>query len=137
LYQISRKLGLDNPNGRGHVSRSSMYGDALETFVGAIYLDKGFRFTRTFIISKLITHYELDNIIQNKADFKSLIIEWAQREGKEIRFEILEEHGTRHHREFISQVLVNDEPFATGNGFAKKKAEQSASEQASLQLELK
>jgi ribonuclease-3 len=142
LNQISRKLGLDrlieyDGNRRGMSPRSSMYGDALEAFVGAIYLDKGFRFTRTFIISKLITHYDLDSIIQNNVNFKSLIIEWAQREGKEIRFEILEERGTRHHREFISQILVNDEPFATGNGFTKKKAEQSASEQACAILELK
>lgn len=142
LNQISRKLGLDNlieydGNRKGMSPRSSMYGDALEAFVGAIYLDKGFRFTRTFIISKLITHYDLDSIIQNNANFKSLIIEWAQREGKEIRFEILEERGTRHHREFISQILVDDEPFATGNGFTKKKAEQSASEHACALLELK
>lgn len=142
LNQISRKLGLDklieyDGNHRGMSPRSSMYGDALEAFLGAIYLDKGFRFTRSFIIGKLLTHYDLESIIQNNINFKSLIIEWAQREGKDIRFEILEERGTRHHREFISQILVNDEPFAQGNGFTKKKAEQSASEKACGLLELR
>ncbi len=142
LNQISRKLGLDSlieydGNRRGMSPRSSMYGDALEAFVGAIYLDKGFRFTKKFIISRLLTHYDLDSIVQNNANFKSLIIEWAQRENKEIRFEILEERGSRHHREFISQLYVDEQPFSRGNGFTKKKAEQSAAEKACQQLELK
>ncbi|HEV7351310.1 ribonuclease III [Telluribacter sp.] len=142
LNQISRKLGLDrlieyDGNRRGMSPRSSMYGDALEAFVGAIYLDKGFTFTRKFIIKKLLAHYDLDNIIQNNVNFKSLVIEWAQREGKDVRFEIVEERGNRHHREFISRLLVDDEPFAVGNGYTKKKAEQSAAEKACEQLELK
>ena len=142
LNQIARKLGLDHlieydGNRRGMSPRSSMYGDALEAFVGAIYLDKGFRFTRKFIVSKLLAHYDLEAIIQNNVNFKSVIIEWAQRESKEIRFEILEERGNRHHREFIAQLLVDDEPFTTGTGFTKKKAEQSAAEKACEQLELK
>jgi ribonuclease-3 len=142
LNQISRKLGLDrlieyDGNRRGMSPRSSMYGDALEAFVGAIYLDKDFRFTRKFILKKLLAHYDLEDIIQNNINFKSIIIEWAQREGKDIRFEILEEKGNRHHREFISQLLVEEIPFTTGNGFTKKKAEQAAAEKACEQLELK
>ncbi len=142
LNQISRKLGLDglieyDGNRRGMSPRSSMYGDALEAFVGAISLDKGFRFTRNFILKKLLSHYDLEDIIQNNINFKSLIIEWAQREGKEIRFEILEEKGNRHHREFISQLFVEEEAFTVGNGFTKKKAEQAAAEKACEQLDLK
>lgn len=142
LNQISRKLGLDglieyDGNRKGMSARSSMYGDALEAFVGAIYLDKGFRFTRKFILKKLLTHYDLEDIILNNVNFKSLIIEWAQREGKEIRFEVVEEKGNRHHREFISQLVVEDEAFTIGNGFTKKKAEQSAAEKACVQLALR
>lgn len=142
LNQISRKLGLDrlieyDGNRKGMSPRSSMYGDALEAFVGAIYLDKGFRFTRKFILKKLLAHYDLENIIQNNVNFKSLVIEWAQREGKEIRFEIVEERGNRHHREFISQLIVEEVAFTTGNGFTKKKAEQAAAEKACEQLDLR
>ncbi len=143
LNQIARKLGIDelieyDGNRRGGMSsRSSMYGDALEAFIGAIYLDKGHRFTRKFILNKLLAHYDLEDIILNNINFKSVIIEWAQREGKEIRFEILEENGNRHQREFIVQLFVEDEPFTTGNGFTKKKAEQSAAEKACGQLALR
>ena len=142
LNQIARKIGLDrlieyDGTRRGMPPNSSMYGDALEALVGAVYLDKGFRFTRKFITKELLTHYDLDALINNNANYKSRIIEWAQREGKEVRFEILEEKGSRHFREFISQVVVNGEAFSKGSGYSKKKAEQSAAEKACELLELK
>ncbi|MFN8349590.1 MAG: ribonuclease III [Spirosomataceae bacterium] len=142
LNGIARKIGLDrliefDGNRRSMPHNSSMYGDALEALVGAVYLDKGFRFTRRFITKELLTHYDLDALINNNANFKSRLIEWAQREGKEVRFSIVQENGSRHFREFISQVTLDGEVFATGNGYSKKKAEQSAAEKACEQLELK
>lgn len=142
LNQISRKLGLDrfieyDGNRRGMSPRSSMFGDTLEAFVGAIYLDQGHQFTKQFILKKLLTHYDLDAIVQNNLNFKSILIEWTQKEGKEIRFDVLEEKGSRHQREFIIQLFIDNEPIASGNGFTKKKAEQSAAEKAYELLELK
>ena len=142
LNGIARKIGLDrliefDGNRKGMPPNSSMYGDALEALVGAVYLDKGFRFTRKFITKELLTHYDLDALINNNANFKSRLIEWAQREGKEVRFMIVEEKGSRHIHEFISQVILNGEVFAQGSGYSKKKAEQSAAEKACEQLELK
>ena len=99
-----------------------------------MYLDKGFAFTRHFILGELLAHYDIDAVVQTNGNFKSRLIEWAQRAGKEIRFEILSEKGNSHFREFISQVLLNDEPFATGSGYSKKKAEQAAAEKALSQL---
>ncbi len=143
LNGISRKIGLDRlieydgSRTRNLPARTSMYGDALEALVGAVYLDKGFRFTRRFILKELLTHYDLDAVVNNNANFKSRLIEWAQREGKEIRFEIISEKGNSHYREFIAQVLVDDEPYTTGSGYSKKKAEQSAAEKAFEMLQLK
>jgi ribonuclease-3 len=140
LNGISRKIGLDQlieydgSRTRAMPARTSMYGDALEALVGAIYLDKGFRFSRRFILKNLLSHYDIESIVQTNGNFKSRLIEWSQREGKEIRFEILSEKGSSHFREFIAQVIVDDEPFATGSGYSKKKAEQAAAEKALLLL---
>lgn len=136
LNGIARKLGLDQlieydgSRTRSLPARTSMYGDALEALVGAVYLDKGFRFTRRFILKGLLSHYDIDSVVQNNANFKSRLIEWAQREGKEIRFETLAERGNSQFREFVAQVYVGDEAFATGTGYSKKKAEQAAAEKA-------
>nr|WP_208493008.1 ribonuclease III [Spirosoma utsteinense] len=136
LNGIARKIGLDSlieydgSRTRSLPTRTSMYGDALEALVGAVYLDKGFRFSRQFILKELLSHYDIESVVQNNVNFKSRLIEWAQRAGKDIRFEILSEKGNSHFREFIAQVMIADEPFATGSGYSKKKAEQAAAEKA-------
>ena len=136
LNGIARKIGLDElieydgNRTRSLPTRTSMYGDALEALVGAVYLDKGFRFSRRFILKELLSHYDIESVVQNNINFKSRLIEWAQRTGKEIRFEILSEKGNSHFREFIAQGMIADEPFATGTGYSKKKAEQAAAEKA-------
>lgn len=143
LNGIARKIGLDGlieydgSRTRSMPARTSMYGDALEALVGAVYLDKGFRFSRRFILKDLLSHYDIDLIVQTNGNFKSRLIEWAQREGKEIRFDIISEQGNSHFREFIAQVSVGDDPFATGSGYSKKKAEQAAAEKAFELLAIK
>ncbi len=141
LNDIARKIGLDQlieydgNRTRGLPARTSMYGDALEALVGAVYLDKGFNFSRRFILNELLTHYDIESVVQNNANYKSRLIEWAQRSGKDIRFEIVSEKGNSQFREFVAQVVVADEPFATGSGYSKKKAEQSAAEKAIALIE--
>lgn len=98
-----------------------MYGDALEAFIGAIYLDKGFAFTQNFIISKILTQYfDLEIIVQNNPNFKSLLIEWAQKEGKKAQF-TLEEEGLHHNKEFTAFVLLDGEKFLKEKDIQKRK----------------
>ncbi len=143
LNTVARKIGLNrlvvfDGHRRTTLTHKSMYGDALEALVGAIYLDKGFDFSRRFIIKRLIKpHFDLENIVQNNQNYKSIMIEWAQRANKKIHFEILEERGAIHNKEFVAQVVIDGEPFATGSGYSKKKAEQAAAEKSCEILELK
>jgi ribonuclease-3 len=135
LNVLGRKLGLDEiiefeNQKRTILSRSSMYGDALEAFIGAIYLDKGFKFTQQFIIKKILTQYfDLETVVQNNPNFKSILIEWAQKEGKKAQFS-LEEEGLHHNKEFTAFVLIDGEKIAEGKGYSKKKAEQTAAMKA-------
>jgi len=142
LNVLGRKLGLDEvieyENQKKTVlSRSSMYGDALEAFIGAIYLDKGFDFIQNFIISKILTQYfDLEIVVQNNPNFKSLLIEWAQKEGKKAQF-TLEEEGLNHNKEFTAFVLLDGEKISEGKGYSKKKAEQTAAMKACEELGIK
>ena len=143
LNNLARKIGLNklivfDGNRKTALTHKSMNGDALEALVGAIYLDRGFKYCRKFIIKRLIgPHYDLDKIILTNLNFKSLVIEWAQRENKSLRFEIIEEKGDIHHKEFIAQIIIDEKPFTTGSGYSKKKAEQSAAEKSCEILQLK
>ncbi|MDX2305560.1 MAG: ribonuclease III [Microscillaceae bacterium] len=142
LNGLSQKIGLDEliqyeGNNRGKTAYKSLNGDALEALVGAIYLDKGFRACARFIIHRLIrNHLDLEEIVANNKNFKSIVIEWAQKENRELRFEIIKEVGSKHQREFVAQIFVDDEPLATGSGYSKKKAEQAAAQKSCEVLNL-
>ena len=130
LNLLAKKIGVGNivqfDNKNAHLQQVIL-GNTLEAIVGAIYLDKGYLRTRKFVIDKLITpNYDLEELVNSNSNFKSKIIEWAQREGKEVRFEILNVKKARNHKEFTAQVMVNNEAMGTGYGNSKKKAEQDA-----------
>ncbi|MFC3811979.1 ribonuclease III [Lacihabitans lacunae] len=134
LNIVARRIGLDKLiefDGQRNFHRTSMFGDAMEALIGAIYLDKGFTFTKKFIISKLLTnHFDLDEVISNNTNYKSTILSWAQADGRKVEFMIVEEKGKNHSKEFIAQVLVDAEVISSGSGWNKKKAEQDASRRA-------
>jgi ribonuclease-3 len=141
LNVLGRKLGLEEVieyenQRKTSLSRSSMYGDALEAFIGAVYLDKGFGFTKKFITQKILTQYfDLDTVVQNNPNFKSILIEWAQKEGKKVQF-TLDEEGVHHDKEFTAFVLLENEKIAEGKGYSKKKAEQNAAMKACEALKI-
>jgi ribonuclease III len=136
LNNLSKKVGISalvefDAIKKNALSHKSIYGDTLEAFVGAVYLDRDFYFCKTFIIRKLIIpHFDFQDLIHNDPNYKSKIIEWAQKENKEVRFEILEVKSNKHFKEFIAQVFVDDEPLSKGHGLSKKKAEQDAAEKS-------
>lgn len=131
LNKISRKIGLKDLiefNYQGNtLTPKSIYGDSLEALIGAIYLDKGFFFTKRFIINKLLnTHYDLDELIHTTSNYKSKIIEWSQKENREISFEIIHTEEEKRQKQFTAQVIIDGIPHEQGFGPSKKKAEQDA-----------
>lgn len=141
LNGVARKMGIDqvieydNSHRSNRRSHKSINGNTLEALVGAVYLDQGFGFCRAFIMDKILAHFDLSEIVQTNTNYKSMIIEWAQKNNYQVRFEIVDTRGTNHHKEFIAQLFLDDKPICQGSGYSKKKAEQSASEKAIQQLE--
>ncbi|MBN8578560.1 MAG: ribonuclease III [Cyclobacteriaceae bacterium] len=112
-------------------------GNTLEALVGAIYLDKGYLRTKKFVIDKLIQPYfDLEVVVSSNSNHKSKLIEWTQRESKEIRFDVEEIKKGRNQREFAAQVFIADQPFGQGFGLTKKKAEQDAAEKTCIMLQI-
>ena len=104
-----------------------MLGDTLEALIGAVYLDKGYNSCRRFILNKLITPYlDIESIINYNPNFKSRVIDWAHRNNKSVSFAILDVIENRNYKEFIAQVMIDDQPMGKGSGFSKKSAEQEA-----------
>lgn len=137
LNALALKIGLNKilefqnqfPHSR-HVNKS-IYGNALEAFIGAIYLDRGYKFCTNFIINGLIKpHINIQEVIDNHHNYKSTLIEWSQKQGKSIAFKIVNEEGSKHAKEFTSHVLIDNKSVGRGVGFSKKKAEQAAAQKA-------
>ena len=142
LNLVAKKMGISDiveytNNRKSRQAYKSIYGDTLEALVGAVYLDRGFRATRKFIISKMLRQqYDLEKLIKTNPNYKSKIIEWAHRKNKDVKFEITEIKGSSHNREFMAELQVEGEPIAKGNGFSKKKAEQDAAQKSCVKLHI-
>lgn len=139
LNNLARKIGIASIvqyDSRNTQLQKVILGNTLEALVGAVYLDKGYLRCKKFVIDKLIQPYfDLEVVVKSESNHKSKVIEWAQRTGKEIKFEITEnKHGRG--REFAAQVIVEGESCGQGFGLTKKKAEQSAAEKACLVLKI-
>lgn len=137
LNKLGRKIGIAelvkyDEKKKSALSYKSLYGDALEAFIGAVYLDKGYAPCKQFIIKKLISpHIDLKEVVMTNPNFKSKVIEWAQKSNKEVSFEIIElKSGRNQLKEFTAQLLIDNEPICTGTGFNKKKAEQDAAQKS-------
>ena len=117
-------------------TRVNLLGNAFEALIGAIYLDKGYRRTKRFMTKKILGKFlDIDRLARKESDFKSRIIEWAQKNKQEISFVSQEETlPDSHETYFSSQVILVDRELGTGTGHSKKDAEQKAAEEALLNI---
>lgn len=114
----------------------NIYGNALEALIGAIYIDKGYQKVKKFIIHKIIKgNIDLNELTKNDSDYKSQIIEWAQKNRIEVKFMDEEIESTEVTTQYFSSIIkVDDQVLGAGNGSSKKEAQQHAACQALSQI---
>lgn len=136
LNQLARKLGFEqliqyDTRMVNSTRQSSLLGDAFEALVGAIYLDKGYDFTKNFLINHIIkSHIDIHKLEQTETNYKSKLIEWCQRHGKDITFELIENQQGESNKLFTVQVMIDGDILGSGKEFNKKNAEKLAAERA-------
>ena len=134
LNNIALKIGLDKFIGstnKGQHHNTHIYGNALEALIGAIYIDRGYSFCRTFVIEKVLTVIpDIESIIKDDNNYKSLLIEWSQKEHREVTFNLLSEEKRTDGMLFTTEVLVDGELYGLGEGFSKRESQQNAAKEA-------
>ena len=118
--------GEDQTGGRG---RKSILSDALEAVIGAIYLDGGFANAKEFIHKYILTDIEHKQLFY---DSKTILQELIQGRHEQLSYELIDESGPDHDKQFTVAVLVDGERVSEGEGHTKKAAEQQAAYQALL-----
>ena len=136
LNQLARKLGFEeliqyDSRMVNSTRQGSLLGDAFEALIGAIYLDKGYDFTKNFLVNHIIkSHIDIHKLEQTETNFKSKLIEWCQRHGKDITFELIENQDGESNKLFTVQASIDGEIMGQGKEFNKKNAEKLAAERA-------
>ncbi|MFH1582531.1 MAG: ribonuclease III [bacterium] len=112
-------------------ARQYILANTFESFVGAAYLDKGYKVCEQFIKKHLLS--ELPEIIEKGLyrDSKSFFQEKAQgKTGITPIYKILRESGPDHAKHFTVGVFLDKKLIAEGSGSSKQEAEESAAKKA-------
>lgn len=127
-------MGLDKlikvEQDTGNVYRS-ISGDTFEALIGAIYLDKGYSFVRKVIINRIIgCHVDMELLENKELNYKSTLIEFAQKEKKSVEFKVISEKGSGYKKQYEVAVYYDNIAVSTGFGYTIKEAEQISAENA-------
>jgi len=141
LNDIAIKMGLKkitiyNKND-GSLKVSQIFGNTLEALVGAIYVDKGFNPTKQWVLRHIIIpHMFVEDLETLEINHKNKLYGWANKNGKNLEFETLDERFENGRRLFTVGAVVDGELIAEGRAFNKKDASQIASQIAVEKLGL-
>ena len=134
LNELGRDLGLLNlvksaiPKENFGVN---IHGNLFEALVGAIYQDRGYKYTRKFINKRVIEPYvDIEKLEGRVISYKSLLIEWCQKEKKTFDFNTYEDSGQDVVRHFSVRLSIDDKQVAKARSTSKKKAEEKAAKRA-------
>lgn len=120
---------------KSNVARSKfgddIHGNIFEALIGAIYLDRGYRYCEKFIHYRVITPYVDVLKLEGKiTSYKSLFIEWCQKQKNEFLYEVYEDSGNDPIKHFSVKLFLDGKIIAKGRATSKKKAEEIASKRA-------
>ncbi len=134
LNEVGKDLGLIQLAKKPDSKRKFSYnanGDLFESLLAAIYLDRGFRMMDKFVRKRLINPYvDLEKLQGKITSYKSLMIEWCQKHHYDYEFEVYEDSGKDHNKNFGVKLYVKGEVVSKGRSTSKKKAEEIASRRA-------
>lgn len=142
LYKTAEELGVESylylskgeAKDKNKKSRQYILADVVEAIIGAIYLDQGFKKAEEFVKKYIISQFDKILKDQSYLDPKSKFQEKAQeKKGITPHYEILEEKGPDHDKDFKVGLYLNNELITTGRGSSKQEAQVEAAK-AGLKL---
>jgi ribonuclease-3 len=133
LNEIALRMGLKKitlyNKSDSSLKISQIFGNTLEALVGAIYLDKGYKKTSKWVAERIILpHMFMDDLELLEINHKNKLYGWANKNGKVLEFETVNENIENGRRLFTIAAVVEGEVIAEGKAFNKKDASQIAAQ---------
>lgn len=143
LAKIAREMSLGEYilMGRGEEhsggrERPSILANTLEAVIGAVYLDSGLKMSRKFVLSLIRDEIDSVNDLSYMRDPKTALQEYVQKKYKERPvYQVVEERGPDHMKEFTVRLIINGREIVTGEGPSKRKAEMNAAKASLKKIE--
>ena len=136
LYTYSMKLGLNEfvllghgEEASGGRTRKTIIADIFESFIGALFLDQGISFVKSFIYEHVIPLIEKHEV-EFFSDYKSILQEYVQTDRRSLDYEVVYEEGPSHNKVFTVVVKIDGIVYGKGVAHSKKEAEQEAAHDA-------
>jgi ribonuclease-3 len=141
LNDIALRMGLKKitiyNKTDGALKLSQIFGNTLEALIGAVYLDLGYKKTEKWVMKKIILpHMFVDDLETREINQKNKLYGWANKNGRLLEFETIDEKLENGRRLFTVAAMVNGENIAEGKAFNKKDASQIAAQLAVEKLGL-
>ena len=141
LNEIALKMGLKKITFYNKFDNalkiSQIFGNTLEALIGAVFLDKGYRKTQRWVEEYIIfPHLFTDDLEGIEINIKNKLYGWANKNGKALEFETLDEKIENGRRLFTIGATVDGELVSQAKGYNKKDASQIAAQMAVEKLGL-
>jgi len=133
---ISKKFNLyvkmnERALRKGWNNNSRILEDVCESYIGALYQDKGFEICKKWITTNIINNsFKNMNELHKDTNYKDQLMKIAQQNNFQIEYKVYKEEGPEHEKTFTIQVKMDKLLLSTGQGNTKKRAEQEGAKKA-------
>lgn len=130
---ITMSSGEEKSGGR---HKDSILSDTLEALIGAVFLDRGLKVAKKFILNIFGNNWETLAKKSQTRNFKGEFLEHCQQLHKKVPvYRITKQEGVEHRKRYTVEVRLNGTVVGVGIGYSKKQAEQKAAEKALVNVE--
>ncbi|NGX52253.1 MAG: Ribonuclease 3 [Candidatus Anoxychlamydiales bacterium] len=137
ILELDPHVLLSKGEKEAHRGKTTIFADAFEALIGAIYLDRGFLICSHFIIDHFSKIFE-KMCSSPEIDYKGKLQEYSQKKyHTPPEYRVLKEKGPEHQKTFDIVVIIDGKEMGYGSASSKKLAEIKAAENAYNTLNLK